>query len=41
MRKKQLITQAFECYKKTLEFDPKNTVATKRVQSLEKRLVAN
>ncbi|AFZ52753.1 tetratricopeptide repeat protein [Cyanobacterium aponinum AL20118] len=39
--KKQLITQAFECYKKTLEFDPKNTVATKRVQSLEKRLVAN
>ena len=39
--KKQLISQALECYKQTLESEPKNKVALKRVNSLEKRLVTN
>ena len=39
--KKQLITKALECYKQTLQSEPKNKVALKRVESLEKRLVLN
>lgn len=39
--KKQLVTQALECYQKTLEIQPNNKVAKKRVESLEKRLVAS
>ena len=39
--KKQLTNQALESYKKTLEIDPKNKIARKRVDSLEKRLVTN
>ncbi|MGI0479572.1 tetratricopeptide repeat protein [Geminocystis sp. CENA526] len=39
--KKILVSQALECYQKTLEFDPKNSIALKRVESLEKRLVKN
>lgn len=37
--KKILVSPALECYQKTLEYDPKNTIAIKRVESLEKRLV--
>lgn len=37
--KKQLVTQALECYQKTLEIEGNNKVAKKRVESLEKRLV--
>lgn len=39
--KKILVSPALECYRKTLEYDPKNTIALKRVESLEKRLVKN
>lgn len=39
--KKQLVTKALECYKKTLECEPDNKIAKKRVESLEKRLVTN
>lgn len=39
--KKQLVNQALECYKQTLESEPKNKVALKRVESLEKRLVTS
>lgn len=38
--KKQLTAQALEVYQKCLEFDPKNTIAMKRVESLEKRFVS-
>jgi len=37
--KKQLVSQALECYRKTLEIEANNKVAKKRVESLEKRLV--
>jgi tetratricopeptide (TPR) repeat protein len=36
--KKQLMTQALEVYEETLKYDPKNTVAQRRVTSLRKRL---
>lgn len=39
--KKQLVTQALESYQQTLEWEPNNKIAKKRVQSLEKRLVSN
>jgi len=39
--KKQLISQALDCYKQTLECEPKNVIANKRVESLQKRLVIN
>ena len=37
--KKQMVIKALETYKSALEFDPKNETATRRVKSLEKRLV--
>lgn len=39
--KKQLVKQALECYQQTLQSEPKNKIALKRVESLEKRLVTN
>lgn len=39
--KKLLVTQALDCYKQTLQSEPKNAIALKRVESLEKRLVIN
>jgi tetratricopeptide (TPR) repeat protein len=39
--KKQLVSQALDCYKQTLQSDSKNTIALKRVESLEKRLAIN
>ena len=37
--KKQLMAKALESYKQALESEPKNKVAKKRVESLEKRVV--
>ncbi|HIK38500.1 MAG: tetratricopeptide repeat protein [Geminocystis sp.] len=39
--KKQMTKLALETYKKCLEYDPKNPVALKKIESLEKRLVAS
>ena len=37
--KKQLTAQALEVYKEVLKIDAKNSVAKRRVESLEKRFV--
>ena len=37
--KKQMIVKAVEIYREVLEYDPENKTATRRVNSLEKRLV--
>ncbi len=38
--KKQLTAQALETYTQTLQYDPENKIAKRRVESLRKRIVA-
>jgi tetratricopeptide (TPR) repeat protein len=37
--KKQMVNKAVEVYEQTLKFDPKNSIAKRRFESLQKRLV--
>lgn len=37
--KKQMVSKAVEIYEQTLKYDPKNSIAKRRFESLQKRLV--